>query len=699
MKKIIITLLFVSATVTGFAQFNNEKFKQNETKRADKYFERAFYADAIPLYEELAKRNRSFKTVGNLADSYYNLGSYKSAARWYRYLVKNYESKLEESHKFKYIQTLKAIGDYKGAQEVQRRFAEKSGGTDAVAALEKEFTYLENVEALGNRFSLESLRINTAGSEFGVSTYNDQLVYAAPKKEFNLLDVVYRWTGEAYLDLYAAPVDKLKFGDSVAVAFPKEINTKMHEANAVFTKDGNTMYFTRNNYSKGKRTTDGKKVTHLSIYRAEKVDGTWTNITSLPFNGEDYSTEHPALSPDEKTLYFASDMPGTLGSFDIFSVEIKADGNFGQPVNLGSLVNTARREQFPFMTQEGKLYFSSNGHPGFGSLDVFVTEKKGTSFAKPDNVGLPVNSGFDDFAFTIDPKTKKGYFSSNRPTGMGGDDIYAHEELKPLVIEDCGQSVTGIITDAETKAPIGNVEIKVLHTENNDLELASLLTNAKGEFTLPVGCEMTLKVDASKLGYQPNQKMVILRKERGKDNDASMELVSLESIRKKEEAKRVAEMEAKERAEKQRQEAEAKSKADRVANIIKKEKDIVQKNDKLVINVEQIRFDYNLWYVRRDSKKIMRNVISLMKKYPDMVVEIGTHTDIRGNEKYNQNLSEKRANAVREYIMSQDIEPDRIIAVGYGESNPIQYCETEDSCNEEEHEINRRCEFVIKSIE
>ena len=206
-----------------------------------------------------------------------------------------------------------------------------------------------------------------------------------------------------------------------------------------------------------------------------------------------------------------------------------------------------------------------------------VAEKKGNAFGKPDNVGLPVNSGFDDFAFVIDATTNKGYFSSNRPTGKGGDDIFAHQETKSLVIEDCGQTIKGIITDAETKQPIGNVAISVLDSGNNNQETASLLTNAKGEFRLPIGCELTLKVDATKNGYQPNSKMLVLRKDRNKVNDASMELVSLESIRKKEEAKRVAEQKAEEAAEKKRKEQAIKAKQDRVAKIIKKEKDIVQK--------------------------------------------------------------------------------------------------------------------------
>ena len=271
MKKILFILCTLGFVSGGFSQFNNAKYKQNETKRADKYFDRAFYADAIPLYEELVRQKRSRKVVQNLADSYYNLGSYKSAARWYRYLTSNYSTQIDEEYFFKYVQTLKAIGDYEGAKQVQRTFFERRNDQKGLNNLERELKYLENVEAIGNRYELENLRINTTSSEFGMVSMGDDVIFAAPKKEFDLLSAIYRWNGEGYLDLYRAPKDRLKYGDSVAVSFADEVNSKMHEANAVFTKDGKTMYFTRNNFVKGKlkgkKVTDGKKVTHLSIYK------------------------------------------------------------------------------------------------------------------------------------------------------------------------------------------------------------------------------------------------------------------------------------------------------------------------------------------------------------------------------------------------------------------------------------------------
>ena len=447
------------------------------------------------------------------------------------------------------------------------------------------------------------------------------------------------------------------------------------------------MYFTRNFYLNGKKSADENDVLHIKLFRTQLVDGEWTNIEVLPFNGTSYSIEHPALSPDEKTLYFASDMPGTIGSFDIFKVTVNTDGTFGEPINLGSKINTKNREQFPYISKNGNLYFSSNGLPGFGALDVFVSEVKTGTFETPDNVGLPVNSGFDDFSFNINETTKEGYFASNRPGGKGKDDIYKITEIKPLLIEDCGQFVAGIITDAETKLPLANVSLAIFNKDDNNAEIVKITTDNNGAFRLPANCEFTIKVDAIKTGYKESSRQVFLGKQRGALNDASMELVSLESIRKKEEALKIAQAET-----------EIKNKKDQVENIIASEKNIIKKDQKLMIKVEDMRFDYNLWYMRRDSKKISNKVIQLMQKYPDMVVEIGTHTDIRGSENYNQNLSQKRANSAMEYFIEQGIEPLRISARGYGESEPIVSCATANACDEEQHEMNRRCEFVIKSL-
>lgn len=682
MKKIVFTLIVILSFQNGNAQ---------DLKKANAYFERTFYSEAIPLYENIIKDNHSFEVVSNLANAYYYTNDLKNAERWYRFLLKNYSADFGDDYYFKYMHSLKAIGKYEEANALTRSRIELNGKTDEVTAFDKQVAILENIAALGNRFEIKNLEINTKYSDFGAVKKGSDLIYASPRKNSK----VYKWNNENYLDLYVIPIENVKKGDSITKDFSNSINTKMHESNAVFTKDGKKMYFTRNNFNNGKKGKDQKKVSHLQIFSADFEDGEWKNIKSLPFNSDDYSTEHPALSPDEQTLYFASDMPGSLGSFDIFSVDIN-EGKFGTPVNLGSDINTIHKEQFPFISKDNKLYFSSDGLMGFGSLDVFVSDKIKGQFSKPINIGFPVNSEYDDFAFTIDPDIKEGYFSSNRIGGKGNDDIYQLNEIKPLVIEDCKQLISGVITDEITKLPLVGALVVLQNSEK--VEIQRKVTTADGKFLFDAACETAYTVLASKENYTDNFRNLKLSKERNKNNDASMALKSVEAIKKEQEIALQQKKKEEEATKQKEKELAEVNKKKRIEKLLADEKDVVRDKDRLLIKTEPIYFDYDLWYIRKESKPILNKVIALMKKYPDMVVEIGSHTDVRGNNKYNLDLSDKRAASTREYFIEQGIPNSRIFSRGYGETVQIVKCVPEESCSEEQHELNRRSEFVIKGI-
>lgn len=682
MKKIVYTLIVILSLQNGNAQ---------DLKKANAYFERTFYSEAIPLYENIIKGNHSFEVVSNLANAYYYINDLKNAERWYRFLLKNYSADFGEDYYFRYMHSLKAIGKYEEANALIRSRIALNSKTNDVAAFDKQIEILENIAALGNRFEIKNLEINTKNSDFGAVKRGSDLIYSSPRKNSK----VYKWNNENYLDLHVIPIENVKKGDSIAKDFSNSINTKMHESNAVFTKDGKKMYFTRNNFNNGKKGKDQKKVSHLQIFSAELEEGEWKNIKSLPFNSDDYSTEHPALSADEQTLYFASDMPGSRGSFDIFSVDIN-EGKFGTPVNLGSDINTIHKEQFPFISKDGKLYFSSDGHVGFGSLDVFVSTVNNGTFSKPINVGFPVNSEYDDFAFTIDPDTKEGYFSSNRIGGKGNDDIYQINEIKPLVIEDCKQLISGVITDEITKLPLEGALVVLQNPEK--IEIQRKVTAADGKFLFDAACESAYTVLASKDKYTDNFRSLKLSKERNKNNDASMALKSVAAIKQEQEIALQQKKKDDEVAKQKEKELVEADKKKRVEKLLADEKDVVRDKDRLLIKTEPIYFDYDLWYIRKESKPILNKVIALMKKYPDMVVEIGSHTDVRGNNKYNLDLSDRRAASTREYFIEQGIPNSRIFSRGYGETVQIVKCVPEESCSEEQHELNRRSEFVIKGI-
>ena len=340
-------------------------------------------------------------------------------------------------------------------------------------------------------------------------------------------------------------------------------------------------------------------------------------------------------------------------------------------------------------------------------MDVFVSEIENNSFSKPLNIGLPVNSGFDDFTFTIDSESKEGYFSSNRLGGKGNDDIYELKETKPLIIEDCAQLIAGIITDVDTKMPLENALVSLQNSDK--IEIQKVFTTLDGKFSFAVACEIGYSVLASKMDYTKDSRSFKINKERNKSNDASMSLKSASMIKKEEEIaiqkKKNEEMALLEIDKKDKQIAAQKEieialvkKKEKMDNIIANEKDVIKDKDRLIIKTDPIYFDYNLWYIRKESKSILNRVIEIMKKYPDMVVEIGSHTDNRGNDTYNRNLSTHRAEATREYFINQGIVEKRIIAKGYGETVQIIKCEPSELCSEEQHELNRRSEFVIKNL-
>jgi len=709
MKKLLVIIFVFSI------QFINAQDK--DLVRAKRFFDKTYYSEAIILYEKLAEEKPSQEVIKNLADSYYYTNDLVKAQRYYRLLISNYNKDLDRNYYFRYGQTLKATNSPDDANVfLKKYYTTATNGKDSIY-FAKELHELENVSAIGNRFEIKNLAINTPNSEFGAVKYKSNLVFAGVKLKPGLLDKKFKWDNQTYLNLVTVPLNEINATEPNTVYFADELKTGMHEANAVFTKDGKTMYFTRNNSKNGTKKKNDEKISNLQIFKAELVDGKWANIVSLPFNSPNYSVEHPALSADEKILYFASDMPGSLGSFDIYSVNINK-GAFDTPKNLGPLVNTDKREQFPFVSNDNKLYFSSDGHLGYGSLDVFVSDINGNEYAEPVNIGLPLNSNLDDFSFNIDSDTKEGYFASNRDGGKGSDDIYQFKEIKDLVVEDCKQFIAGTITDVDTHLVLENAT--VILQDYNKKVLNTITTSADGKFSFTVACERSYTIVAFKEKYTNESRTLEIGKTRNITNDGSLALKSLDAIKLEEQKNAEDKRKEEIRQEKEKRDKEAlaiialneaakKAKADEIAageakkkekenQIMAQEKDVIKDKDRLIIKTDPIYFDYNMWYIRKESKVVLGRVVTLMNKYPGMVIEIGSHTDSRGNAKFNEELSQKRAGSTREFIIQSGIDSNRVTAKGYGESVPIIKCKTDDACSEEDHELNRRSEFVIKKL-
>jgi outer membrane protein OmpA-like peptidoglycan-associated protein/tetratricopeptide (TPR) repeat protein len=667
MKNIKLLLIAIIAFSMQFIQAQDQ-----DLIRANRFFERTFYSEALPFYESAVKKNPSMEVLKNLSDCYFYTGNMVEAERWYRLFLGNASASTDKEYYFRHAQSLKAMGKYEDADAAMKMYFAKTNDKAAQEKYEKEYILLRKVVDAGTKFDIENLKVNTKNSEFGGVLLGNTMVFSGTRSEMIPNTKTFKWNNESYLDLKSVSISKQVSNDEIIAAEFQEVNTKMHESNAVFTKDGKTMYFTRNNYVDGKRGNDKNKVSNLQIFKSELKDNKWQTGVPLPFNSPDFSNEHPALSLDEKTLYFASDRPGSLGSFDIYSVSIEGN-KYGEPTNLGDKINTYRREQFPFMGSDEVLYFSSDGHLGLGLLDVFAARQKDGAFLTPVNVGLPVNSGYDDFAFNLVDGI--GFVSSNRTGGKGGDDIYGLSQLRPIF--DVKQIIRGTVVDEDSKLPIENATVTLQSKDKKTIQ--KVTTSKDGKFSFPVEGSKDYNVVVSKKDFANNEAKIKTTNDDDKDIDLPITLKSTDDA--------VAF-------------TRDKNKKDAINQITTNEKDIVvkDKDNKLVIQVEPIYFDLNLWDIREDSKQVLDKVLDLMKKYPKMVLEIRSHTDNRASDEYNMWLSGKRARATRNYLRERGISKRNVFAKGYGESQPTAVCEPQDSCTEDQHQQNRRSEFVIKNL-
>jgi len=448
-------------------------------ERGHKLFNNYAYDEAIDVYlKAIAKEAQSLDLYANLADSYYENADMENAVTWYSTLVDFDLPSVKGEYYFRYSQALKAIKDYSSSDLWLSKLAELNADDSRGASLKYDPKYLDKIEEQSNRYEIKPTSINTEHSEFAASYGDKGVIFSSDRFQASAVKRIHTWTGNAFLELFSAEVSP--DNDLINEERIKgDFNSKYNESTIAVTNDGNTMYFTRNSFSKVEKgyQKDDKGVIRLKLYKATKVDGVWKDIVEFPYNDTNYSVAHPTLSQDNKKLYFASDMPGTEGLSDIYVVDINSDGGFSLPRNLGNQINTEGRDTFPFIAKDGHLYFSSDGHLGLGGLDVFVSVY---------NVGKPINSERDDFAFIIDSDTKQGYFTSNRTGGAGGDDIYSLKETKSIV--DCTTEITGVVINKESGSVISNARLTVFDSKGKLIK--EIRSNANGEFSFESGCDI-----------------------------------------------------------------------------------------------------------------------------------------------------------------------------------------------------------------
>ncbi len=603
--------------------------QNKDTKTADKLFAQYEYVDAAKEYLRLVENDKGNAYVyKQLADAYYNMFNSKEAVKWY---AKATETNQDAETYYRYAQMLKASGKYEEANVQMRKFAAAAPNDQRAKLFLENPNYVPKLLDKANLYTVKASEVSSDKSDFGAVLYDNSLYFASAR---NGARKTYGWTDEPFLDIYRA--DYNTDGTITNAGVVASLNSQWHDGPVTISADGNTAYFASESYKEKEYQKDKKNNARFSqvyLFKATKSGDSWENITDLPFNDKTYSSSNPSLSRDGKTLYFSSNRPGSLGGVDIWKVDVNADGTFTEPVNLGPKVNTEGNESFPFIADDNKtLYFASNGKLGLGGYDVFKADVAAGTEAS--NLGDPINTEKDDFAFSFNSTKNIGFLSTNRG---GNDDILI---VNPI----CGVDVTVVVTNANTGATLSGASVSILDDKKNVIATES--SNASGEVKYRVECDKPYVIQASKDGFEGNTFAVTP----GKGPTA------------------------------------------RVDAALKPIEEIIKVSE---VVLQPIYFEYDKSNITQEGAFELDKLVQVMKNNPKMVIMAKSHADNRGTDKYNERLSDRRAKSTRQYIISKGIDANRISAKGMGELEPKVDCGA--NCTEEQHAQNRRSEFLIVS--
>lgn len=617
MKNLYIVLSFFAISSSIIAQ-------NQDTKVADKLFSRYEYIAAVKEYQKLVDSGKADGYVyKQMADAYYNMFNTAEAIKWYG---KATASKQDAETYYRYAQMLKSNGKYEESNKQMTKFAALAPNDLRAKSYNENPNYVPKL-VQGVTYTVSPVKISSDKSDFGAVLYDKTLYFTSARNESRKN---YGWNGEPFLDVYTSIMaDSGTFSEPVPL---ESINHKRHDGPVTISADGNTMYFSSDSFREGLFEKD--KQNHLklgrnNLYVATKSGETWSDIKPLPFNSKDYSLSNPSLSRDGKTLYFSSNMPGSIGGVDIWKVSVNG-GNFGKPENLGPKVNTEGNESFPFIADDNTtLYFASTGKPGFGGLDIFqINLAKGTEAV---NMEKPINTEKDDFDFTFNKAKNIGFLSSNR---NGNDDLFLATPL-------CAVDLLVVVTNAKTGAVLDNAKVAILDAKNN--VIATQYSNSNGEVNYKIECDTPYSIQASKDGFEGN----VFPVEKSKGPTAKLP-APLQPI------------------------------------------DVIITPTEIVL--QPIYFEFDKSNITQQGAFELDKLVQVMKNNDKLVIFAKSHTDSRGSDTYNLSLSDRRAQATVQYVISKGIPAERISGKGFGESEPKVQC---DPCTEEQYAQNRRSEFLI----
>lgn len=608
---------------------------QSVLDKADTAFSQKEYFTAIELYQKALNKKAA---PGKEKEIYYKIGaSYSSILKYTEartWIEKALENGFNEPRVFlAYGDVLMMSGDYSLARNAFLEYKKLSSDASvdrkiascdfAIKGIKGDIAYeVKNLQA-----------INTPFSEFGLSVVKEKMLFTSSRidESNSRLD---NFTGQGFSDIYEVSYDKSKDSWSSAKKLKGGVNTKYNDGTFAFDPKSQTGYFMQCNGESGKKENCN---IFSSVYNEK--DNSWGSPKVFDFNLPDFSTGHPALSSDGNTMYFVSDMTGGLGGKDIWKIR-KVEGVWGKPENLGNKINTPFNEMFPYVAGDSALFFSSDGHTGYGGLDIFYSSFKTGSYSTPVNIRLPINSSADDFGIVLTGRSVlEGYFCSNRTGGKGEDDIYSFRRA-PIIL-----NAVGAIIDAETNKPVSKVKV---YFKGSDGSIDSTLTGSKGEFNFK--------------DLKPGLKYIVTPVKEGFFSDSK----DLSTV-----------------GVKESMEFSRKTGVDLDFGLIK-----LSKKEILIPN---IHYDFNSAELKNDSRSELDKLARILKETPSVIVQISAHTDEKGADDYNMRLSQKRAQNVVTYLISKGADKERIVAKGYGETEPLK----KNAQSEEDHQKNRRTTLKV----
>jgi outer membrane protein OmpA-like peptidoglycan-associated protein len=736
--KSIFGILFLVILLCG----NSNLFAQTSAreKKADQFFETFSYHEAISAY--LRVRDLSLQGQRRLAESYRRTGQFVQSERVYESIVNNDDVIAEDI--FNYSSVLRSNGKYAESVLWMERFHQMDPDDLRGRSFMTNTHDMQNLLRDDGQYSIIHLDINGPYQEFGTSYYDNKIVFASTRKPVKLTRRYYNYNDQPFLDLYQADMDGANLLNPRPFFGNRISNNRWHEGPASFARNGELMAFTRSSYN----TTSSDGTVKLEVYFSEiNRDDSWSTPFPFKLNNPEYSVSHPFLTQDGNTMYFSSDMPGGKGGADLYRIRRTSNGTWGQPENLGETINTEGDELFPFFHEsENILIFSSNGHLGLGGLDIFLAPQMvdGT-FSYPKNAGARLNTRFDDFALIMDHNFKTGYFSSNREGGVGDDDIYFVEFLKPFIF---GKIISGIARDTNEE-PLRGVEVELFSEDGEMIQRTTTTESGRFEFVVNGEQEWTMKgvksgyfdteisfatnslqdlfIEEMILEKDPQISLHFAIRDKGSNRpvvNARIELVDKITGEKHEFFTNVAgeyNMPLPDKRINHYVTYEYKVEATGYMTFNGTYNRTLDKEGQYnifeelgltflriepgktrleeLVSINRIEFETYRHTLNVETIAELEKVIEVLNGNPTMAIEIGSHTDCRGSTQLNQQLSERRAQAMAEYIRSRITDPRRVTHKGYGRSVLLNECDcfliAPQFCTEEQHAENRRTEFII----